>query len=242
MFVLIAVPAFAQTPGVDENDCKPSPLLSRMTGCGVYQCEKKDFDAFDVVINKDAETKTLEGEVEHLKLVCPTTTSHLQLQRNTEAALKKSGYTIVFSGKHPNSDFPVVTAQKGAQWMQVQTAQWNSSDLRTNRGAREGNGAGDVGERAGVSMRSRRAASSCLRHHVRDGPAVITRRRIVLSDVAAVLPRTPIEAAGRRPHRQRGRQGREPEAIAGACCGRGGVAHEQGIDARLSAAGEATRR
>jgi OOP family OmpA-OmpF porin len=125
MFVLIAVPAFAQTPGVDENDCKPSPLLSRMTGCGVYQCEKKDFDAFDVVINKDAETKTLEGEVEHLKLVCPTTTSHLQLQRNTEAALKKSGYTIVFSGKHPNSDFPVVTAQKGAQWMQVQTAQWN---------------------------------------------------------------------------------------------------------------------
>jgi hypothetical protein len=30
--VLVAIPAFAQTPGVDENDCKPSPLLSRMTG------------------------------------------------------------------------------------------------------------------------------------------------------------------------------------------------------------------
>jgi OOP family OmpA-OmpF porin len=125
LFVLVAVPAFAQTPGVDENDCKPSPLLSRMTGCGVYQCEKKDFDAFDVVTNKESETKSLEGEVEHLKFVCPANTSHLQLQRNTEAALKKSGYTIVFSGKHQNHDNPVVTAQKGAQWIQVQTSQWN---------------------------------------------------------------------------------------------------------------------
>ena len=125
LFVLAAIPAFAQTPGVDENDCKPSPLLSRMTGCGVYQCEKKEFDAFDVIINKASETKTLEGEVESLKFVCPATTSHLQLQRNTEAALKKSGYTIVFSGKHQNHDNPIVTAQKGAQWIQVQTAQWN---------------------------------------------------------------------------------------------------------------------
>jgi outer membrane protein OmpA-like peptidoglycan-associated protein len=78
-----------------------------------------------VIINKASETKTLEGEVESLKFVCPTTTSHLQLQRNTEAALKKSGYTIVFSGKHQNHDNPVVTAQKGAQWIQLQTAQWN---------------------------------------------------------------------------------------------------------------------
>jgi OmpA-OmpF porin, OOP family len=124
-FTLAAVPTFAQTPGVDENDCKPSSLLSRMTGCGVFQCEKKEFDAFDVVINKAGETKTLEGEVEHLKFVCPATTSHLQLQRNTEAALKKSGYTVVFSGKHENHDNPLVTAQKGAQWIQVQTAQWN---------------------------------------------------------------------------------------------------------------------
>lgn len=36
-FALAAVPVFAQTPGVDENDCKPSPLLTRMPGCGVYE-------------------------------------------------------------------------------------------------------------------------------------------------------------------------------------------------------------
>ncbi len=110
-FALVAVPVFAQTPGVDENDCKPSPLMSRMPGCGVWECSKKDFDAFDVVINKAGEAKTLEGEVEHMKFVCPASASQLQLQRNAEAALRKSGYTIVYSGKHQNHDNPVVTAK-----------------------------------------------------------------------------------------------------------------------------------
>jgi OOP family OmpA-OmpF porin len=123
--IALAAPAWAQEPGVDEEGCKPSPLLSRMTGCGIFQCEKKDFDAFDVVINKAGEAKTLEGAIDHLKLICPAATSHLQLQRNAEAALKKSGYTIVFSGKHENADTPAVTAQKGAQWIHIQTSQFN---------------------------------------------------------------------------------------------------------------------
>jgi OOP family OmpA-OmpF porin len=124
-FALLAVPAVAQEPGVDADECKPSPLLTRMTGCGIYECQKKDFDSFDVVINKAGEAKTLEGAVDHMKLVCPAANSHLQLQRNAEAALRKSGYTIVYSGKHESSNHPVVTAQKGAQWIQVQTEQWN---------------------------------------------------------------------------------------------------------------------
>lgn len=122
---LVAVPALAQTPGVDENDCKASDLLSRLPGCGVYQCEKKDFDAFDLVINKAGETKNLEGTGERFRFICPVTASQLQLQRNVEAALKKSGYTIVYSGRHENSNYPVVTAQKGAQWLSVQTDQLN---------------------------------------------------------------------------------------------------------------------
>lgn len=124
-FVAAAVPAVAQTPGEDENDCKPSPLLSRMPGCGVYECSKKDFDSFDVVLNKAADTKTLEGAIDQVTLVCPASNSKLQLLRNVEAALRTAGYTIVFSGKHENSDAPAVTAQKGAQWIQVQTSDFN---------------------------------------------------------------------------------------------------------------------
>jgi OOP family OmpA-OmpF porin len=125
LFTTIAIPVFAQEPGVDDNDCKPSPLMSRMPGCGIYECFKKDFDSYDVVINKAGDAKTLEGEVDHSKLVCPANGSQLQLQRNAEAALKKAGYTVIFSGKHQNHDNPALTAQKGAQWIMVQTSAFN---------------------------------------------------------------------------------------------------------------------
>jgi len=122
---LAAVPVFAQEPGKDEEGCKPSALMSRMPGCGIYECAKKDFDSFDAVINKAAETKTLEGEVEALRFVCPANASPLQLVRNAEAALKKSGYVVVFTGSHANNDNPVVTAHKGNQWVSVQTNTMN---------------------------------------------------------------------------------------------------------------------
>lgn len=124
-FVVIAAPVFAQEPGKDEEGCKPSALMSRMPGCGIYECSKKDFDSFEAVINKAAETKTLEGEVESLNFICPANSSQLQLSRNAEAALKKSGYVVVFSGPHANNDYPVVTAHKGAQWIVVQTNNMN---------------------------------------------------------------------------------------------------------------------
>lgn len=125
--LLIPVSAFAQEPGVDEEDCKgkDSALLSRMPGCGLYECTKKDFDAFDLVINKDGEMQSHEGAGEQLKYICAATTSPLQLLRNAEAALRKAGYTTVFSGRHQNNDNPAVTVRKGAQWIMVQTSMFN---------------------------------------------------------------------------------------------------------------------
>ena len=125
LVLLNAAAVLAQTPGVDEEGCKESVLISRYPGCGIYECVKKEFDAYELVINKAGETKSLEGEGEHLKLACPAQVSQLQLVRNAEAALKKSGYTIVFSGRHEQHGQPAVTAQKGAQWIMVQTNQWN---------------------------------------------------------------------------------------------------------------------
>jgi OOP family OmpA-OmpF porin len=126
LLAMFAIPAYGQDPNEpDEDGCKPSPLVTKMTGCRIFQCEKKDFDAYDVVVNKAGDTKTLEGSGDHLKFVCQASTSQLQLFRNAEAALRKSGYTIVFSGRHENSNHPAVIAQKGAQWIAVQTDQIN---------------------------------------------------------------------------------------------------------------------
>lgn len=125
--LLLPAAAFAQEPGVDEEECRAqdSPLLSRMPGCGLFECSKKDFDAFDVVINKAGETQSLEGGGQELNYACPATSSPLQLLRNTEAALRKAGYTVVFSGRHEADEFPAVTARNGAQWIAVQTSMFN---------------------------------------------------------------------------------------------------------------------
>lgn len=118
-----AVPVLAQTPGVDAAGCTPSALVSRHPGCHILACVKQEFGAYELVINKHGEIKTLQGTGERLTFICPIQTSHLQLVGSTEAALKKSGYTIVFSGRHEQHEQPAVTAQKGAQWIMLQTAQ-----------------------------------------------------------------------------------------------------------------------
>jgi OmpA-OmpF porin, OOP family len=122
----LAAPAWAQEPGQpDVEGCKPSPLVSRMTGCQIYECSAKDFDAWDVVINKAGESKSLEGSGDHAKFACPANVSHLQLQRNLEAALQKAGYKTVFSGRHEGNDRAAITVQKGAQWIFVQLTDFN---------------------------------------------------------------------------------------------------------------------
>ncbi|MEO8679903.1 MAG: OmpA family protein [Vicinamibacterales bacterium] len=123
--LLVPIAALAQEPGKDEEGCKESALLSRMPGCGFFECVKKDFDSAELVIDKDANKQSVEGELESLKAVCPTNLSQLQLRRNVEAALKKAGYTVVFSGPHAENDYPVVTGRKGSQWISVQTAAFN---------------------------------------------------------------------------------------------------------------------
>ncbi len=119
--MVYASPVLGQEPGVDAEGCKESKLLTRMPGCGIYECNAREYDAAELVINKEAETKSLEGAIEFQKLSCPAKYSPLQLMRNAEAAMKMAGYTIAFSGPHANSDTPVVTGQKGAQWISVQT-------------------------------------------------------------------------------------------------------------------------
>ena len=99
--------------------------MSRMPGCQIFECEKKEFDQYEFVINKASEKKTLEGSGEFNNFACPATVSQLQLQRNAEAALRKSGYTIVYSGKHEAERYPIVTAYKGAQWIQIQMGDFN---------------------------------------------------------------------------------------------------------------------
>lgn len=118
--VFIAVPLFAQRE--DAEDCKDPALLSRMNGCSIDSCDKKDFDRAELLVGLDdsgnAKNKTLEGSIETIDYVCPGNLSGLAIVRNSENALKSAGFSVVYSGKG-DSDRPVVTAHKGNTWAHI---------------------------------------------------------------------------------------------------------------------------
>ena len=121
--------AFAQDlTEPDDEGCKDSPLLTRMAGCRIMRCTNREFDAMELQVGpfKDfAETvKGFEGATDNMVYACPSRLSSLQIVRNAENALKAAGFTVVFSGKR-GDDQPVVTAQKGPQWVQVFGSPWN---------------------------------------------------------------------------------------------------------------------
>jgi outer membrane protein OmpA-like peptidoglycan-associated protein len=118
MIVLAAGHVWAQDePPQDAEGCKDSKLLTRFNGCIIVECDEKEFDAADVYVGVEDQQQTLEGQKEIVLYDCGDKVSMLQLVRNAEGALRKAGYTNVYSGSAVAK--PVITARKGNQWVQV---------------------------------------------------------------------------------------------------------------------------
>ena len=120
--------AFADDLEPDVEGCKDSKLLTRMAGCNIAACDKKEFDSMELNVGSleegqgDFKKKSFEGKTESLTYVCPQGKySGLQIVRNAEGALKKAGFTPVWSGKGGNNG-PETTMKKDGQWVYVGTS------------------------------------------------------------------------------------------------------------------------
>jgi outer membrane protein OmpA-like peptidoglycan-associated protein len=126
--VFVTLPAIAHTE--DAEGCKDSPVLSRQPKCRISECETKDFDEAEVITGPAAEgdfkKQHLEGAKSRITYACDASVSFLNVARNAEAALRRDGFTIVFSGKALN-ERPAVTAHKGGTWVAIQT-DYNGSE------------------------------------------------------------------------------------------------------------------
>lgn len=124
---LLPLIAAADEPEPDAEGCKDSKLLTRMVGCYIAACDPKEFDAMDLHIGPlveatgDWKTAHLEGKTESITYLCPQGKySGLQIVRNAEGALKKAGFTPLWSGKGGN-DGPEATLKKDGQYVYVGT-------------------------------------------------------------------------------------------------------------------------
>jgi OOP family OmpA-OmpF porin len=104
----------------DAKGCSDSPLLSRISGCYIYSCDRNDWEAVKIPVGAENKVQTIEGEKLHIYYDCNSESyGRLKVVRNAETALRKAGYAIEFSGTYDGD--PALTARKGPQWVLVTT-------------------------------------------------------------------------------------------------------------------------
>jgi outer membrane protein OmpA-like peptidoglycan-associated protein len=119
LLLLVAAPVLAQEE--DAEGCKDPQLLTRMKGCWIYECNKKDFDRAELRVGRDADNRQgVEGEVERIDYDCPESVSELSIVRNAENALKSAGFKTVYSGPG-DDDHPTYAGRKGGVWVSIET-------------------------------------------------------------------------------------------------------------------------
>lgn len=135
--LLLCVPAFAQEEEEKPHDaegCKDSPLVGRMPGSIIKECDEKEFDEAKIKV-KGGEEKAFEGAVTRLKYSHAKGQSALQIVRNYENALKKIGFQTVHTEDWNEGTGRLLTmtkSGKGAAAMSVEVntnPTWSESTL-----------------------------------------------------------------------------------------------------------------
>jgi OOP family OmpA-OmpF porin len=107
----------------DEAGCKDHPLLSRMKGFAIYECDAS-FDAVEFYLSEE-ETKTVEGQKTFLSYTLregEAKPSELQILRNYENALKAAGGTVLY--RSPNYLAGRIAKGQGEIWVAVKTSNY----------------------------------------------------------------------------------------------------------------------
>ena len=117
---LLASAVFAQAPArPDAKGCTASKVVTRMPGCYIASCERRDYNLADMPRTKTERDHKIEGEFEAIRYVCPKDKSALELGRQTENALKDAGFKIFYTDVYYGGSRFWMTAQKEAQWVRL---------------------------------------------------------------------------------------------------------------------------
>lgn len=114
--------------GEDEPGCKDSPLLSRIAGCSIIQCDAKDAQDLDIHVGISTDgvlqKESMDGPAEIIYYLCPSKVTLPVIIKQTESSLLKNGFKVVYAGKD-DDDQPLVTMLKDTQWLQISTYMYN---------------------------------------------------------------------------------------------------------------------
>ena len=122
-------PSQAPSPGVGQPGhanarCRDSATVPRFAGCTIRECVERDYDeaelqAGPVDDSGDFPRKLVDGQLSVVTYVCPAGSTLEDIARRSQAALRRTGFTVVYSGDMYYNQLPGFTARKGRQWVQV---------------------------------------------------------------------------------------------------------------------------
>jgi len=114
--------------GEDEAACKDSALLPRIAGCSIIQCDSKESDTLEIQVGVSTDgavqKEPMDGSSEVIYYLCPSKVTLSNIAKQSDSALTKAAYKVVFNGKD-GEDQPLVTALKDTQWVQISTYMYN---------------------------------------------------------------------------------------------------------------------
>jgi hypothetical protein len=114
----------AARPGHANTRCRDSPTVPRFAGCTIRECTERDYDEAELQAGPvdgtgDFPRKLVEGQLSVVTYVCPTGATLEDIARRSQAALRRAGYSVLYSGDMYHNQLPGFTARKGRQWVQV---------------------------------------------------------------------------------------------------------------------------
>ncbi len=133
LFATLACSLNAQKLPPDAAGCQDSKWLTKLPGCRIDNCEKKDGDRREVTV-KDVgegkqETSTVDGDSRSVMYECPTGTTPKSVVEQAAAAFRSAGFEVpyVFT-----DDEGALTAHKGDTWVTIEAAARFYTLIETN--------------------------------------------------------------------------------------------------------------
>jgi OOP family OmpA-OmpF porin len=113
----------------DNPQCKDHPLLTRMPGFYLDDCEEFDFDAYELK-NEKGEKITVEGHKYKLYYYLKEgekRPSQLQIVRNYQNALEKIGGTLLFTDRYNANSYMKAKSGNKVIWVGIEQDNWRGS-------------------------------------------------------------------------------------------------------------------
>jgi hypothetical protein len=108
----------------DAEGCRDLPILPRLSGCEIRECRTRDYDEAElqsgpVDRSGDFPKAFVDGQLAVVTYACPASLRLADIARQSQAALRRTGYSFVYAGSMFYNELPGFTARRGTIWVQL---------------------------------------------------------------------------------------------------------------------------